>query len=222
MDVKQALLARKSVRAFLDKDVPKEKIVAVLDAARHAPSGTNAQPWKVAVVQGKKRIELADAMENTFLKIRGEGKMDYQYYPVQWKGEYKRRRVETGSQLYQELGIERNDKDARFQQWQINYRAFNAPVILFFFLDRIMQTGSFLDYGMFYQSIMLAALEEGLATCPQAALAQFPDLIREKLGYGEEMQVVAGMAMGYEDPDAKVNSYRTSRLKVEDFTRFFE
>jgi nitroreductase len=222
MNVKQALLARKSVRAFLDKDVPKEKIVAVLDAARHAPSGTNAQPWKVAVVQGKKRLELADAMENAFLEIRGEGKMDYRYYPVQWKGEYKRRRVETGSQLYRELGIERNDKEARFRQWQINYRAFNAPVILFFFLDRIMQTGSFFDYGMFYQSIMLAALEEGLATCPQAALAQFPDLIRKQLGYGEEMQVVAGMALGYEDPDAKVNNYRTSRIEVEDFTRFFE
>ena len=222
MNIRQALLSRKSVRAFLDKDVSQEKIEAVLDAARHAPSGTNAQPWKVAVVRGEKRVELVTALEKAFVNAGSEGSMDYQYYPLQWKSEYKRRRVETGAQLYKTLGIERHDKEARKRQWLANYRAFDAPVVLLFFLDRIMQKGSFLDYGMFWQSVMLAALEEGLATCPQAALGQFPDLIRNLLGYDDEMLLVGGIAMGYEDTSAKVNTYRTTRIEVSEFTQFFE
>ncbi len=221
MNIKEALQARKSVRAFVDKEVPEETITAILDAARHAPSGTNTQPWKVAVVRGEPRRELADAIEQAFLEVLSEGNMDYQYYPVKWSGEYKQRRVETGAALYRLLDIDRTDKEARLRQWQHNYRAFDAPVILFFFLDRLMQTGSFLDYGMFLQSVMLAAVDEGVATCPQASLAQFPDIVRNRLGYEENMLLVAGMAMGYEDPEAKINTYRTPRLEVDEFTRFF-
>ncbi len=221
MDVKQALAARKSVRAYLDKEVKKEKIEKILAAASCAPSGVNAQPWHVAVVTGEVKEKLTAALLAAFDKHRKEGCMDYQYYPLEWKGEYKKRRVETGSQLYKVLGIERHDKEKRYKQWLANYRAFDAPVILFFFIDAVMQTGSFIDYGMFWQSLMLAAIEEGLASCPQAALAQFPEITREILGYDKEMLVLGGMALGYEDTEAKVNQYRTRRESVESFTRFF-
>lgn len=221
MNITEALSSRKSTRAFLDKPVSREKIVDILKAARHAPSGTNAQPWQVAVVTGQKKDELTEAMETAF-RTQGIGTMDYLYYPVEWHEPYKRRRVACGAQLYAALNIERHDKAGRIEQWIANYRAFDAPVILFFFMDPQMQKGSFLDYGMFIQSVMLAALEENLATCPQAALGQYPDLIKDALGYSRETILICGMALGYEDKNAPVNNYRTPREEVETFTRFFE
>jgi nitroreductase len=220
MNITEALCQRKSVRAFLDKPVPKEKIVSILKAARHAPSGTNAQPWQVAVVSGKTKDTLTAAMEGAFRKD-GLGAMDYTYYPLEWHEPYKKRRVACGAQLYSALNIDRRDRTRRIEQWVANYRAFKAPVILFFFLDAVMQKGSFLDYGMFIQSVMLAALEEDLATCPQAALGQYPALVKDALGYSHDTVLVCGMALGYEDKDAPVNSYRTPREEVEVFTKFF-
>ncbi|WP_319548033.1 nitroreductase [Desulfogranum marinum] len=221
MNVHEALLARKSTRAFLDKKVSKEKIVQILQSARHAPSGTNAQPWQVAVVTGQKKTELTTAMENAF-KEGSDAEMDYQYYPLEWHDPYKKRRVSCGAQLYDALNIKRQDKVARLTQWAANYQAFGAPVILFFFLDPVMKKGSFLDYGMFIQSIMLAAVEEGLATCAQAALGQFPKLVKTSLGYDQETILIGGMALGYENKEAPVNNYRTPREEVEVFTRFFD
>ena len=221
MNIIAALETRKSVRAYLDKPVAKDKIAAVLRAASHAPSGSNAQPWQVAVVTGKKRDELAEKMESAF-REEGPGAMDYNYYPLEWHEPYKSRRITCGSQLYNALKIDRKDRTRRLEQWIANYRAFDAPAILFFFIDKFMQTGSFLDYGMFIQSVMLAAMEEGLATCPQAALGQFPQLVKTFLGYSRETVLVCGMALGYEDMGAPVNSYRTSRQEVDSFARFFE
>ena len=221
MNVIDALQQRKSTRAFLLKPVDKEKIVSILQAARHAPSGTNAQPWQVAVVSGKKKVELTGAMESAF-RENGPGLMDYHYYPLEWHEPFKKRRVTCGAQLYSALNIERQDKERRFEQWAANYRAFDAPVVLFFFLDPAMQKGSFLDFGMFVQSVMLAAVEEGLATCPQAALGQYPELVKDFLGYSRETILLCGMALGYEDKDAPVNNYRTEREEVAVFTRFFE
>jgi len=221
MNIIEALTQRKSVRAFQDKEVSREKIIRIMKAARHAPSGTNAQPWQVAVVTGKKKAELTEAMEAAFRKD-GISPMDYTYYPLKWKEPYKKRRVSCGAQLYSALNIERRDRAGRIEQWIANYRAFDAPAILFFFLDSVMKKGSFLDYGMFIQSVMLAALEEDLATCPQAALGQYPTLIKEALGYSLDTILICGMALGYEDKDAPVNNYRTPREEVENFTKFFE
>ena len=182
MSVIEALRERKSTRAFLDKAVSADLIKTILDAARHAPSGANTQPWKAAVVSGKAKLELQQQLEKAF----AEGvkpAMDYQYYPLDWKSPYKERRNACGMQLYQALNIQREDKTRRKSQWAANYRAFDAPVVMFFFLEEGLQAGSFLDSGMFIQSVMLAAQELGLATCPQAALAEFPDIVKTYLGY---------------------------------------
>ncbi|MGW8194608.1 MAG: nitroreductase [Desulforhopalus sp.] len=221
MNVCEALRQRKSTRAFLDKPVSRKKIVDILTAARHAPSGTNAQPWQVAVVTGTQKEELAAKLTAAFEK-NGLGSMDYQYYPLKWHEPFKRRRVACGAQLYGALNIDRRDRAGRIRQWAANYRAFGAPVILFFFLDPEMEKGSFLDYGMFIQSVMLAAIDAGLATCPQAALGQYPELTKDFLGYPQELTLLCGMALGYEDPEAPVNNYRTPREEVENFTKFFE
>ncbi len=221
MDVKQALSERRSVRAFKDRAVEEEKIRALLDAARHAPSGGNTQPWKVAVVTGRQLQQVTGAMEQAF-RAGEKGKMDYQYYPLVWQEEYKERRKACGLQMYQALEISREDKQRQMDQWAANYRGFDAPVILFFLMDGVMETGSFLDYGMFIQSVMLAAQEQGLATCPQAALAEYPQIVKQQLGYAEDTVLLAGMAVGYEEQGALINSYRTPREAVDGFTTFFQ
>jgi nitroreductase len=221
MNTLDALRQRKSVRAYLDKPVETENIDAILDAARHAPSGANIQPWQVAVVTGKTLQSLQEKIENAF-RSGIKSNADYQYYPLDWLEPYKTRRVECGMMLYQALHIERHDKQRRLEQWAANYRSFGAPVALFYFMDNHMQAGSYMDCGMFIQSVMLAAVDLGLATCPQAALAEYPDIVRSELGYPDNKILLCGMALGFEDSTAAVNSYRTSREMPEAFTDYFD
>jgi len=220
MNVIEALEKRKSTRAFLDKNVEPAKINTILEAARHAPSGTNTQPWRVAVVTGETKVKLQSKIEAAF-RSGDKGKADYSYYPDEWVEPYASRRKECGLLMYKTLGITREDKERQVDQWAANYRAFDAPVMLLFFLDDVMQRGSYIDYGMFLQSVMLAAVEHGLATCPQASIADYPEIIKAELGYPQETVLLCGMALGYEDKDALVNSYRTSREGADSFTRYY-
>lgn len=221
MDVNQALRQRKSTRAFLDKPVEAEKLERILDAARHAPSGTNTQPWQVAVVRGESKKKLETALETAFRA--GETKaMDFEYYPVEWIEPFKSRRKACGLQMYSTLDIKREDKARQLDQWAANYRAFDAPVMMLFFIDKIMETGSYLDYGLFLQSVMLMAEEEGLATCPQASLGEYPVIVKEQLGYEPDSVLVCGLALGYEEKEALVNNYRTPREEIVSFTRYFD
>ena len=209
------------MRAFLPKDVSREVLHRILDAARFSPSGANSQPWQVAIVTGKTKEMIAETLIEAFRSGSPEQR-DYEYYPVNWKEPFKRRRVACGMQLYDTLGIDRKDRAGRLAQWEANYRGFDAPVILFFFLDPSLAIGSYMDSGMFLQSVMLAAMEEGLATCPQAALGGYASRVKELLGYPQETILLCGMALGYEDTAAAINSYRTPREEVDSFTRFFE
>ena len=221
MKVSDALEQRKSVRAYLDKEVEVEKINAILDAARHAPSGVNTQPWQVAVVSGEKKKSLQEKIEATF-RSGDKGKANYNYYPTEWKEPFTTRRKECGLLMYKTLGIERGDRERQMDQWAANYRSFDAPVMLLFFMDAAMQAGSYMDYGMFLQSVMLSAVEQGLATCPQASIADYPEIIKEELDYPDDTVLLCGIALGYEDKDALVNSYRTSREEVATFTKYFK
>jgi len=221
MNVFDAIRKRHSTRAFLNKDVAIEKVNRILDIARYSPSGANTQPWQVAVVLGESKNKLQTALEQAF-RSGLKSQISYKYYPVNWKPVYKKRRHLCGLQLYQSLGIERGDSETRKAQWAANYRCFDAPIMLLFFIDKEMETGSFLDYGMFLQSIMLAAIEEGLATCPEAALAEYPQIVRQTLGYESDATLICGMALGYEDLEADVNKYRTPREALENFTQYFD
>ena len=221
MDVIDAITRRASTRAFLDRDVSRETVDAVLDAARWAPSGVNTQPWQVMAVTGNTKRRIAEAI----LSARAEGKEpdpDYQYYPTRWTEPYKSRRFECGMALYGALDIQREDKQRRLEVWEANYRFFDAPVGLLFFLHRDLEKGSWVDMGMFIQNVMLAALGHGLATCPQASLAEFPDLVRNVLELPDNLLLVCGMSLGYPDPDAPVNRYRTSREPVSSFRRWYD
>ena len=220
MSVDQVLKKRKSVRAFQQREVEPELIHQILDAARCAPSGTNTQPWKVAVLSGESKKKLCDKLEQAF-RNREEKSMEYSYYPQQWEEPYLSRRKACGKQLYGVLEISREDKKKQIDQWAKNYQGFGAPVIILVFLDSSMATGSYLDTGMFIQSLMLPAVDKGLGTCPQAALAEFPSIVKEELGYGEEQTLLCGISLGWEDVDAPANSYRTTRIEVDEFATFF-
>ena len=214
LTVREALLKRQSTRAYLDKPVSRDLIEEVLDSARHAPPGTNTQPWQVAVVMGESKQKLCTSMEQAF-RDGVKPKMDYNYYPLAWSEPYKGRRKACGLQMYRTLEITREDKQRQLDQWAANYRAFDAPAMLLFFMDRVMETGSFFDYGMFCQSVMLEAVSRGLSVCPQAALGEYPQIVRDALHYGDEKMLIGGMAIGYAGTSAPGNSYRTSRIEVE-------
>jgi nitroreductase len=180
MDVLEAMRSRKSTRAYLDTPVARETVEAVLDAARWAPSGVNIQPWRVAVVTGstKERIstDLFAARES-----RQPEKPDYAYYPAQWEEPYKSRRKASGLALYAALKISKDDTFARLKAWNNNYRFFGAPVGLLFFVDRALSQGAWVDMGMFIENVMLAARAHGLDTCPQASMAEYPEIVRRIL-----------------------------------------
>ena len=219
MNVNDALKKRKSTRAFTDEPVEEFLVRKILTAASHAPSGVNSQPWQVAVLSGEKKQSLQEKMEAAF-RDGQKGKMDYSYYPNEWQSPYKDRRKECGLLMYKTLGITREDKQQQMDQWAANYRAFDAPTMMLFLMDNVMEAGSFMDFGMFLQSIMLSAVAEGLATCPQAALGEYPDIVRQELGYSDSTTVMCGMAIGYENESALVNSYRTPREDINVFTQF--
>ena len=220
MDVKQALSERKSTRSFLDKEVPIEIVNAIIEQAKTAPSGVNTQPWQIAVITGNSKTILCNKLEETF-RAGNKGTMDYNYYPSEWAGEYKERRKACGILMYSTLEISREDKQKQIDQWALNYQAFGAPVVLLFFIDRSLEKGSFMDYGMFLQSVMLSAVEHGLATCPQAALGEYPEIVRQEYPFFKDKVVLCGMALGYEDKTKVINSYRTPREDLSQIVQYY-
>jgi nitroreductase len=221
MNVFEALEKRKSVRAFLDKKVEKETIQKILDGAKNAPSGVNMQPWDLYVVSGDSKKTIETKIQDAFDQGLKE-EMDYNYYPLVWEEPFKSRRKETGLLMYKTLGITREDVQRQKDQWKANYRGFDAPVVIYCFIDKNLEKGSYLDYGMFIQSLVLSAVNEGLGTCIQAAHAEYPSIIKNELKVDEDKVLLCGIALGYEDEDALINSYRTSRIEIDDFATFVE
>ena len=226
--VDTAIGSRFSARAFLDKPVDKTVLMEILELAGRAPSGTNTQPWKVYVLQGAKRDELVrqtcaahDAMAAD-PALAGEYTESYDYYPEQWVSPYIDRRRECGFGLYSVLGIGKGDKARMHEQHQRNFKLFDAPVALMFTIDKVMGRGSLLDYGMFLQTLMIAARARGLHTCPQAAWNNFSKIILPLVGAGDNEMMVCGMSLGYADTSAVVNSFQTMRVSAEQFTHFVE
>ncbi len=217
MRVSDAITGRQSIRAFLsDKTVSDEQVASLLNVAARAPSGSNIQPWHVYVVRGERKAAITEACSARFLN-GDEGAYEYHYYPRAWREPYIGRRRQTGFGLYGLLGVDRQDV-ASVQGYRVqNYQFFGAPVGLFFTIDRDMEQGSWLDYGMFLQSFMLAAREAGLESCAQAAFCPYHDSVMPLLGAPDEQMLVCGMSLGYADPNALINTYRTPRLDARDF-----
>ena len=222
--VDAAITSRRSVRAFLPTPVPRATVEEILQVAARAPSGTNIQPWKVTVLSGAALKRLCDAITSVHNDpaAMAQHQEEYAYYPRQWVAPYIDRRRKVGWDLYGLLGIGKTDKARMHEQHGRNYDFFGAPVGMIFTIDRILQQGSWLDYGMFLQNIMVAARARGLDTCPQQAFAQFHRVIAAHLGLPDGEMVVCGMALGHADPSAIENTLVTEREPVAGFTTFHE
>lgn len=220
--VDAAITSRRSIRAYLDQPVAREDIEQILRVAGRAPSGTNTQPWKVYVLQGerKQRLSAAILAAHNDPALAAQHTEEYAYYPREWVSPYIDRRRKVGWDLYALLGLTRENKAGMAAQHGKNYEFFGAPVGLIFTIDRIMEQGSWLDYGMFLQSIMVAARGRGLDTCPQAAFTQYHKIIGAQLELPDNETVVCGMALGYADPGKIENSLVTERMPLEDFVSF--
>ena len=222
--VDAAITTRRSLRAFLPTVVPRASIEEILAVAARSPSGTNTQPWKVYVLTGAAKSRLSRKIQAAFNDPaeREKHSEEYAYYPTEWKSPFIDRRRKVGWDLYGLLDIAKTDKARMHAQHARNYDFFDAPVGLMFTIDRVMRQGSWLDYGMFLQSIMVAARGRGLDTCPQAAFMQFHRIISEHIGAPDNEQVVCGMSLGFADPAAVENTLVTEREPVSAFTRFLE
>ncbi|PLC40529.1 nitrobenzoate reductase [Ralstonia pickettii] len=222
--VDQAITSRRSVRAFLPTPVAREDIEAILDVARRAPSGSNTQPWKVYVLTGEAKARLSESVLEAYDHPEADSlhREEYPYYPRTWIDPYQSRRRKVGWDLYGLLGIGRADKERMHAQHARNFRFFDAPVGIIFTIGRVMEQGSWLDYGMFLEAVMVAARARGIDTCPQAAFTQFHRVIAEHLGLTDDEMVVCGMSMGYANPAAIENTLVTERAPVSDFTRFLD
>lgn len=222
--VDDALVSRRSVRAFLPTPVPRGTIEDILRVAARAPSGSNVQPWQVYVITGAAKQELSQAIIDAYddPESATTHTEPYQYYPRTWIEPYLARRRKVGWDLYGLLGIGKADKADMHAQHGRNYRFFDAPVGLIFTMDTVLEQGSWLDYGMFLQSIMIAARARGLDTCPQAAFNQFHRIIAARLGLSDSQIVVCGMALGHADPHAVENTLQTERADPGAFAHFLD
>ncbi len=222
--VVEAITSRHSVRAFLPTPVPRATIEAILAAASRAPSGTNTQPWHVAVLTGRSLASLSKRLVAAYddpVECARHTE-EYAYYPTEWRSPFIDRRRKVGWDLYGLLGIAKTDKERMHAQHRRNYQFFGAPVGLMYTIDRVMRQGSWLDFGMFLQSVMVAARGHGLDTCPQAAFTQFHRIIMEAIGAPETQQLVCGMSLGFADPEAIENTLVTEREPVASFARFLD
>lgn len=193
----------------------------MLALAGRAPSGSNIQPWQVHVLTGVTLARIKERLTRAFLD--GEKhQRDYRYYTEVIVEPYLERRRLCGWGLYGTLGIGKGERDKTRAQQARNWQFFDAPLGLVFTIDRALEKGSWLDYGMFLQTLMLAARGRGLHTCAQASIAQYPDLVRAELGLTGDVVVICGMAVGYADPDAVVNTFQPARIPVVDYARFHD
>lgn len=210
MDVSEAVAARRSVRGYLDRDVPLETLRELAVKAARAATGGNLQPWHVDIVQGEAMRRLKAVMAETLASGRLEAAA-YDIYPAKLGAPYRDRRFAVGEAMYGHLGIPREDKAARMRWFGRNFQFFGAPAAYFVTVDRGMGPPQWADLGMFLQNLMLLAVEAGLATCSQECWAVYPETVTRFLGTPPERMLFCGVAIGHEDPDEPANRLRSER-----------
>ena len=221
-DCHQTLYHRKSIRAFRSDPVSRETMERILAAAARSPSSTNTQPWRVRVLTGTARQRLTDAVLVFRAANPGVENWGYTYYPQHLGEPYLGRRRKLGWDMYGLLGITRADTDRIQAQHNRNFMFFDAPVGLIFTIDRNLERGSWLDYGLFIQSLAIAADEEGLGTCLQGAWVAHADIVASTMAFAPNEQLVCGLALGHPDLDAPVNRLCSERAPVADFAMFMD
>jgi nitroreductase len=221
MHVEDAILSRRSVRAFRPDQVPEPLMRRILECARWAPSGSNIQPWRVHVLNGKTRRRYTEEM--LAAEASGEpGPMEYHYYAPEWREPFLSRRRACGFGLYGAMGIARDDRAGRKAAYLRNFDFFGAGTGLLFWIARDLEHGSWLDYGTFIESISLAARGWGLSTIAQGALGEFPHIAHRMFGVGDDHILIGGMSIGWPADADPVNEFQPERLDVDEFTTWLD
>ncbi|MBO7555568.1 MAG: nitroreductase [Neisseriaceae bacterium] len=221
-EIDQIIRTRRSIRAFTQQPVDNELLKEILTTASYAPSGTNTQAWKVYVVTGETKDKISNAVIEVIENTRKNPELGKQYtepfpyYPAEWVSPYIDRRRQNGWALYGLLGIEKGDKDKMHAQHLRNYRFFDAPVALFFTLNKVLGDGAKLDTAMFMQNLMLSAKSHGLDSCAQAAWNKYHSIVLPLLGAENEI-LVSAMALGYADKNNIVNTLKPPRAGLDEF-----
>jgi nitroreductase len=220
MTVTEALRARTSIREFLDTPLPEATVREIIDTARWAPSGGNLQPWKVIAVAGEERRAVTELAKSVLIENPSGEADEFPVYPEKLWEPYRSRRYDLGEAMYELLQIPHEDKMARLVRFARNYEFFGAPVGLFFVIDRRMGHGQWAHLGMFMQSVALAAIERGVASCMQEAWSVVRKSLGAHFGLAAHEVLYCGMALGYADASQAVNRLRSERAAVDEFATF--
>ena len=220
--VERAIRSRRAIRAFLPDPVDPALLRRLIALAACAPSGTNMQPWRLRVIGPQARSRLEAALLAALEAGERPGLEEYRYYPERLREPYLSRRRKVGWDLYGLLGVTRGDTEGMKRQTAANLRFFDAPVALMLTIDRDLEIGSWLDLGMFVQTLLIAAQAHGLDSCPQAIFAQFHAIVRRELTIPEGEVVICGIALGKADPDAPANRLVPEREPVDAFTTWLD
>ncbi len=221
--VLEALKSRSSKRAYLPKPVPQDIQEQILEAAGMTPSGANMQPWVTYAVSD---VDTLKKVGDAIIQKMDAGIMNdqfIQYYPVNWVNPYKKRRIITGSGLYKLLEVDRKDNETRIEMWKDNFRWFGAQTVFFVFTDKANIDGAegvLIDCGAYMQSIMLAAREFDLDTCPQGSTTEFGQVVAKALNVPDNLALLYSIVIGYSDKNAKINTYQPQRVALKDTVTF--
>jgi nitroreductase len=224
-NIVEAIQNRSSKRAYLDKTIPKETIIKILETAAFTPSGANMQPWISYAVSDKETLKkVGDAIIQK-MDDGVENDQFIQYYPLKWVAPFKKRRIVTGAGLYKLMEVDRKDNETRIEMWKDNFRWFGASNVIFVFTDKNNidgASGVLIDCGAYMQSIMLAAQEFGIESCPQGSTTEFGRVVAAQLEVPDNLVLLYSIVLGYEDKDAKINSYRPERVRIDECVTFID
>lgn len=221
----EAITNRSSKRKYLNKSVPKDIQEKILNVAQMTPSGANMQPWVTYAISN---AEVLKNIGDAIIEKMDEGIMNdqfIQYYPVNWVNPYKKRRITTGAGLYKLMEVDRKDNETRIQMWKDNFRWFGAQTVIFVFTDKANideSQGALIDCGAYMQSIMLAAQEFGIDSCPQGSTTEFGKVIAKVLNIPENLALLYSVVLGYADQEDKINTYQPQRVSLEEAVTFID
>lgn len=223
--VLEALQNRSSKRAYTNEKIPKETLEKILNAAALTPSGANMQPWVTYAITNE---EVLKNVGDAVIEKMDEGVLNdqfVQYYPVKWTNPYKKRRIVTGAGLYKHMDVDRKDETTRVEMWKDNFRWFGANTVIFVFTSKANideSQGAFIDCGAYMQSIMLAAQEFGIDSCPQGSTTEFGKVIARTLDIPEHLALLYSVVLGYEDKSSKINEYQPAKVSLTESVTFID
>jgi len=220
VEFERAIRARFSARAFKPDPVPGPVLVRILELAQCTPSWCNTQPWQVIVTRGAATRRFTDAL-HAHAKSGAAPAADFPF-PQAYEGIYRDRRKVCGVQLYQALGIGKDDRAAAAEQSLENFRCFGAPHVAILTTEDKLGVYGLLDCGLYIQSFMLAAVDAGVDCIAQAALAGYSPFVREFFAIPDHRRIVCGISFGYADSEAPINGYRTQRAGLDETARFVD